>query len=111
MENYENYENSPINRLSILMMNQRKDIEKVGHYDKMYFKELKRFDLLLNGDIFGDDCVPWNGESKKIPTCTFRTVKVSVRRLLYHNFVKSIENIKPFKNKCKLLKCCTISHI
>ena len=103
-------ENSPTCRLPNMLMNQRRDIEDSGNYGKMSWFDLKRIDMNLIGDIFGDECVEWRGERKnEYGTVSFKSVKVSIRRLVYHNFIGNVENVK-METSCNNKLCCSIKH-
>lgn len=100
--------------LSILIKNQRSDIKKSGNYNKMNFRDLKRLDTYIEGNIFNeDDCIRYNGELKKNTAIfSFKGKKVSLHRLLFHNFKRHIIRSDIIKFKCpnKGL-CCNLDHI
>ena len=78
----------------------------------MSFQDLKRLDKYIEGDIFEDECVRYNGEMKKNTAIfSFKGKKVSLHRLLYHNFINRIERSDFIKFKCPNKGiCATISH-
>ena len=97
-----------------IIQNQRKDIRKSGNYSKMSFKDLKRLDSYVEGDIFEDeDCIRYNGELKKNTAIfSFKGKKVSLHRLLYHNFVNHISRSDIIKFECPNKGiCANINHI
>ena len=100
--------------LKKLIQNQRQDITKSGNYNKMSFRDLKRLETYINGDIFDhDDCIRYDGEIKKNTAIfSFKGKKVSLHRLLYHNFKYHIIRTDIIKFKCpnKGL-CCNLNHI
>jgi hypothetical protein len=102
------------NNLKKLIKNQRQDIRKSGNYNKMSFKDLKRLDTYIEGDIFNNDnCIRYTGELKKNTAIfSFKGKKVSLHRLLYHNFINPIIRSDILKFKCpnKGL-CCSLDHI
>ena len=103
------------NNLKKLITKQRNDIRKSGNYSKMSFKDLKRLDTYIEGDIFNksDKCIRYTGELKKNTAIfSFKGKKVSLHRLLYHNFINPIVRTDIIKFKCpnKGL-CCSLDHI
>ena len=107
----EHFENSPQMRLVHLLMNKRKDIGDSGHYGELTQPDVIRLDKYIGGDIFGDTCVEWIGERKNTySTLSFRRKKVSLLRLLYHNYIGDVEGVKIIQCE-KTKNCCTISHI
>lgn len=102
------------NNLKKLIQRQRQDIRKSGNYNKMSFRDLKRLDTYIEGDIFdSDDCIRYNGELKKNTAIfSFKGKKVSLHRLLYHNFINHITRSNIIKFKCPNRGLCTnLSHI
>lgn len=102
------------NNLKKLIKQQRNNIRKSGNYNKMTFKDLKRLDNYIEGDIFDEEnCIRYNGELKKNTAIfSFKGKKVSLHRLLYHNFIDPITRSDIIKFKCpnKGL-CCNLNHI
>ena len=100
--------------LKCLIQKQRKNIRKSGNYNKMSFRDLKRLDTYIEGDIFNsDDCIRYNGEVKKNTAIfSFKGKKVSLHRLLFHNFVDHIIRSNVIKFKCPNRGLCTnLNHI
>lgn len=107
-------ENENDNNLKKLINNQRQDIKKSGNYSKMSFRDLKRLDTYVQGDMFVDEeCVRYTGELKKNTAIfSFKGRKVSLHRLLYHNYVNSITRNDIIKFKCPNIGiCANINHI
>jgi hypothetical protein len=97
-----------------LLKNQRKNIKKIGNYGKMNFHEIKRLDLYCNDDIFGEECVLYTGAIKHEKTAIFsyKGKKVSLYRLLYHNYKGDINKKDSLYMECPNYgKCILISHI
>ena len=74
---------------------------KVSLLGMMTEKDKKRILAKCDGDIFGDECVLWRGETitknkkgAQHGRTSFRAKKVLVHRLLYHNFVKNLTDSK-----------------
>lgn len=105
---------SPQSRLIYLLSYQRKDIPTIGNYGKMSFDDIKRIDKYIPNNIFiGDDCVIWNGEKKnKYNTMSYNSKKVSVLRLLLHNYVNDIKENDCINYLCENNGTCVkLSHI
>ena len=101
--------------LKKLIQNQREDIRKSGNYSKMSFRDLKRLDMYVQGDMFDDDnqCIRYIGELKKNTAIfSFKGKKVSLHRLIYHNFIDHIVRNDIIKFKCPNKGICSnINHI
>jgi len=98
-----------------LIQNQRINIAKSGNYSKMSFKDLKRLDSYVEGDMFDNSnkCIRYIGELKKNTAIfSFKGKKVSLHRLIYHNFKDHIVRNDIIKFKCPNIGICSkISHI
>ena len=107
----ENYSNSPQNRVIHLQMNKINHVPEIGNYGELTFTDILRLDRYIYGDIFGDTCIIWNGETQgNYLALSYNRKKVSLLRLLYHNYIGNVEGVKI--KQCKLTKkCCTINHI
>jgi len=104
---------SPQNQLRHLINNQRSDIIKSGNYGKMDFQDVKRIDRYIQGDIFlPNECCIYMGEIKnKYSTISYNRKKVSVLRLLYHNYVHEIEKKDIIEYLCDNSGvCCSLHH-
>lgn len=102
------------NNLSVIIKRQRNDIKKSGNYNKMTFRDLKRLDNYIEGNIFtSDDCVRYTGELKKNTAIfSFKGKKVSLHRLMYHNFIDHITRNDIIKFKCPNKGiCANLTHI
>lgn len=96
-----------------LIRKQRKNIRRKGNYGKLSFDDIKRVDKYLNKNIFAnDDCCIYKGELKKnYATISFKGKKVSVHRLLYHNYINSIADGDYVTFNCKNRGiCCNLKH-
>lgn len=96
-----------------LIRYQRKDIIKIGNYDKLDFYEIKRLDKYSKGDLFSDECVLYTGVARQqTPIFSFKGRKVSLYRLIYHNYIGNIDNEIHIGLKCPNRgKCICIKHI
>ena len=104
---------SPQYNLRHLLFYQRKNLIDVGNYGKLDFNDIKRLDLYINGNIFDDkSCSLYTGEiKKKYSTISYKGKKVSVLRILYHNFVDDINKDDILEYICEYPGlCCTLSH-
>ena len=100
--------------LKKLIQNQRPSITSSGNYSKMGFRDLKRLDTYVRGDVFSqDDCIRYTGELKKNTAIfSFKGRKVSLHRLLYHNYKNPIARTDIIKFKCPNKGiCANINHI
>ena len=96
-----------------LLKNQRKKITKLGNYGKLSFDDIKRIDKYLRDNIFdSDECCIYRGELKKnYATISYKGKKVSVHRLLYHNYIKDIIESDYIVFKCQHRGvCCNLKH-
>lgn len=105
---------SPQLTLCSLLSNQRKgEIPDKNNYGKMSFDDVKRIDKYIGADIFDEDkCIEYKGEIKKnYTTISYNRKKVSVQRLLFHNYVDDIEKRDVIEYLCELKgKCVNINH-
>ena len=102
----------PQDRLVNLCMLQRKNIIDFGNYGTMSFRDLKRFDKYIGGDIFGTECCIWKGETvKKYISISYKSKKISVIKLLYCNFINDLEEGDYLRNTCENKGfCCCLDH-
>ena len=118
---------------SLMLKNQRKDIGVYNRYKKINYKSLLRLsrNLPTTTNPFGNDCCKYNGEiimrsrenkRKKFldvglyyyPVFTYNGNKLSLLRLLYHNFIGDLEDNDinyVFTTTCGYCDCCNINHI
>jgi len=105
---------SPQLKLYYYVHNQRKKIEDCGNYGKMSYEDIKRLDRYIPNNIFRDDdsCCIYNGEVKtNYCTMSFRSKKISVLRLLYHNYIDHINKSDTIEYLCENNGiCCKLSH-
>jgi len=100
------------NNLRDLIKKQRKDIYERGNYSRMNFVELKRLDKYCDGYIFGESCIRFTGALKGgVPIFSFRSNKVSLHRLLYHNYTGSICRSDIITLECPNKICINVLHI
>lgn len=96
-----------------LIKNQRKNIKKIGNYGKLSFEDIKRIDKYIEEDIFeGKECIIYKGEIKKnYATMSYKGKKVSVHRLLYHNYIDDINETDHIVFLCNNKSiCCNLLH-
>ena len=96
-----------------LLKKQLKDIKKLGNYGKLSYEDVKRIDKYLKDNIFdSDECRIYRGELKKnYATISYKGKKVSVHRLLYHNYVNKIIESDYIVFKCQHRGiCCNLKH-
>jgi len=96
-----------------LIKKQRKDIKKNGNYGKLSFEDIKRVDKYLNQNIFASEiCCIYRGELKRnYATISFKGKKVSVHRLLYHNYKSAIIDGDYITFNCENRGvCCNLKH-
>jgi len=92
---------------------QRSNIKEIGNYGKMDFHDIKRLDMYIKGNIFvSDNCCLYTGEiKKKYSTISYKGKKVSVLRLLYHNYINDVESEDIVEYLCeKVGICCNLRH-
>lgn len=96
--------------LICLLKKQRKEIKNYNNYGKLTFSDIKRLDKKLNKNIFTNECVLYNGHTRN-NQCIFsyNGKKISLQRLLYHNYINDISQ-HHVKLKCKNQTCCCINH-
>jgi len=96
-----------------LIKKQRKNIRKKGNYGKLSFDDIKRVDKYLKRNIFdSSDCCIYKGELKKnYATISYKGKKVSVHRLLYHNYIGCIADGDYVTFNCNNRGiCCNLKH-
>lgn len=93
---------------------QRKNIANNDIYGRMSFEDIKRVEKNIQGDIFSNECCSYKGEitNKNYLTISFNGIKVSVLRLLYHNYIDDITENHILTYKCKNRSlCCCLNHL
>ena len=103
---------SPQIKLYRLVDIQRKNIPDIGNYGKLEYADIKRLDRYISGDIFGHSCCLYHGERKaNYTTMSYRSKKISVLRLLYHNYVEDINHSDKIIYLCENKGlCCNLKH-
>lgn len=96
-----------------LIRKQRKKIIKKGNYGRLSFDDIKRIDKYLNSNIFNSgECCIYRGELKKnYATISYKGKKVSVHRLLYHNYINNLVKTDYIVFNCSHKGiCCNLEH-
>ena len=96
-----------------LIRKQRKKIIKKGNYGRLSFDDIKRIDKYLNSNIFNSgECCIYRGELKKnYATISYKGKKVSVHRLLYHNYINNLVKTDYIVFNCSHKGiCCNLKH-
>lgn len=104
---------SPQLNLRYLIENKRKNIPNIGNYGSMNSSDIKRIDMFVQGNIFhSNECCLYSGEIKNTySTISYNSKKVSVLRLLYHNYVNNIQPNDNIEYLCENKGvCCNLSH-
>lgn len=105
---------TPQDQLINLLTYQRKDIPDTGLYGRLSFEDLKRIDMITKGDIItSNDCCLYLAKAKgNYCTFSFKGKKVSIIRLLYHNYVEDVKSTHKFRHICENPGiCCNIRHL
>ena len=103
---------SPNDLFCEFLSKQRDNIPDNYCYGKMNFTEMKRVHKhFKRQDIFGTECTKYDDLTSNYISITFRGKKVSLLRLLHHNFVGDIEKGDKINYHCsKKGNCCSINH-
>jgi hypothetical protein len=104
---------SPQLKLYHYVHNQRKDIPDTGNYGKMTYEDIKRIDRFVHENIFtSTKCCLYQGEVKKTYcTMSYNSKKISVLRLIYHNYVGDIDKSDTIEYLCENSGiCCNLAH-
>ena len=99
-----------------LINNQLDDIENKKRLD---VKSLQRISRNIEGSLFGDECIIWQGYITYIESTNvhyvnffFNGKKHALHRLLYLNFIGEVKSNEYLKYSCPNKgKCCNINHI
>ena len=101
--------------LTNLLNHQRKNIKDIGLYGELSFDDMKRLDLAIDGDpTSSNDCCLYNGPiiNKQYCSLSYKGTKCSIIRLIYHNFVKDVEQHHRIFHTCKNKGiCCNYKHL
>lgn len=93
--------------------NQKDSIPNYQNYGKMSFEDIQRIEKNIQKDIFDKECCLYKGEIKNgFASISFKGKKVSVQRLLYHNYIGTIRRNQIIYYSCdnKGL-CCCLDHL
>ncbi len=96
-----------------LIKKQRKNISMIGNYGRLSFDDIKRLDKYIVENIFSSQkCIIYKGEVKKnYATVSYKAKKVSLHRLLYHNYIDDINEIDQIIFYCDNKSiCCNLLH-
>jgi len=99
-----------------LINNQLDDIE---NKKKLDVKSLQRISRNIEGSLFGNECIIWQGYITYIESTNvhyvnffFNGKKHALHRLLYLNFIGDVKSNEYLKYSCPNKgKCCNINHI
>ena len=93
--------------------NQKKHIPTYQNYGKMFFEDIQRIEKNIQKDIFANTCCLYKGEIKNgFASISFKGKKVSVQRLLYHNYIGEIKRNQIIKYTCENKgTCCCLNHL
>lgn len=92
--------------------NQKQFIPSYQNYGKMLFEDIQRIEKNIQKDIFLDECTLYKGEIKNgFASISYKGKKVSVQRLLYHNYIGMIKRNQFIRYSCENKGiCCTLKH-
>lgn len=99
-----------------LVNNQKQDVE---NDKKLDVKSLQRISRNVEGSLFGDKCIIWQGYITYISSTDvhyinffFNGKKHALHRLLYLNYIGDVKKNEYLKYTCPNKgKCCNINHI
>ena len=90
---------------------QRISIPTIQNYGKLSNRDMKRIDNQLQGrDIFQTQHCVLHPSGKANVFVSFRYKKVTLQRLLYHNYCDDLPTHKQLKLSCQNSSCCTLAH-
>ncbi len=93
--------------------NQKPVVPTYENYGKMSFEDIQRIEKNIQQNIFENQCCLYNGEIKNgYASISYKSKKVSVQRLLYHNYIGTVRRNQIIQYKCvnKGL-CCCLNHL
>lgn len=94
--------------------NQLKNIPDNKAYGKLSFFDIKRLEGYIKGDIFDSEkCCNYYGEIPKnsnYMAFSYNCKKLSVLRLLYHNYKGFIDEDDITIRKCDTINCVNLNH-
>jgi len=95
----------------LLFKNQRIDVKQIGNYGRLRHLDVIRLANCCDGNIFESKCVGYNGLIKNnTPLFSYKSKKVSLLRLMYHNFKGDVVKGDEIKCDCEI-HCVNINHI
>ena len=93
---------------------QKDSVPIYQNYGKMTFEDIQRVEKNIQKDIFDKDiCCLYKGEIKNgFASISYKGKKVSVQRLLYHNYIGPIRRNQIIQYKCENKgTCCCLKHL
>ena len=105
------------NKILVELINNQ--ISDIDNKKKLDVKSLQRLSRNIDGSIFGDKCVIWQGYITYIESTNVHYInfffdgkKHALHRLLYLNFIGEVNANEYLKYSCPNKgKCCNINHI
>lgn len=101
--------------LNELLKNQKKD---VYYANKLTYRDLNRITKYIDKSIFDKECCIWKGyistmnNNNHYINFFFKDKKVNLHKLLYSNFIGTINKNEYIKFTCENPgKCCNINHL
>ncbi len=93
--------------------NQKDSIPPYQNYGKMSFEDIQRVERNIQKDIFANECCIYKGEIKNgFASISYKSKKVSVQRLLYHNYIGTIRRNQIIQYSCENKGlCCCLEHL
>ena len=93
---------------------QKDSVPTYQNYGKMSFEDIQRIEKNIQKDIFDVDiCCLYKGEIKNgFASISYKSKKVSVQRLLYHNYIGTIRRNQIIQYTCENKGlCCCLKHL
>lgn len=96
-----------------------RQLKNVPSYLKLSIRDMNRICKFVDTNMFGDNCCFWTGHISNVHNASkgtyinfyFRGKKVALHRLLYSNFVSSLDSSEYLKFKCPNRGfCCNSNH-
>tara|TARA_B100000902_G_scaffold327503_1_gene323103 strand:- start:9783 stop:10322 length:540 start_codon:yes stop_codon:yes gene_type:complete len=105
------------NKILVELVNKQK--QEVENDKKLDVKSLQRISRNVEGSLFGDKCIIWQGYITYISSTDvhyinffFNGKKHALHRLLYLNYIGDVKKNEYLKYTCPNKgKCCNINHI
>uniref|UniRef100_A0A6C0CMN1 HNH nuclease domain-containing protein n=1 Tax=viral metagenome TaxID=1070528 RepID=A0A6C0CMN1_9ZZZZ len=88
--------------------NQLKNITRSGMYGRMNGNDIHRMAMCFDKHLWEvrNECI-YPSSSK----FSYDRQKVLFHRLLYHNYIGSLDDVKSVRHICGNKQCCTIAHL